>query len=88
MSKRRQKAETTRPATKAQNPLLPPEAQGRAYRISGFHCQPEIQLFDAKGKEERRFLAPVRISVYEASYGTPLPQILESEGLKMESEKK
>jgi len=69
------------------NPLLPQELQGRRYAIKSFIVQPEITLYDADGKEERRFPARVNLAIYEASMGKTLPEVLKAEGLSMESDK-
>lgn len=87
MSKRKRAASprrTGRGTKGAMNPLLPQELQGRVYKVRAFTVQPEITLYAEDGKEERRFLAPITIAIYESNFDKPIPSVMEKHGLKME----
>ena len=84
MSKKTNPKRPGRGTKGAHNPLLPQELQGRHYAVRAFVVQPEITLYTADGKEERRFAAQVNLNLFESNFGKSIPEFMEANGLKME----
>jgi hypothetical protein len=69
------------------NPMLPPELQGRKYRVCEFVLQPILLFYDDEGQEDGRRPSQVNLSIAPSSYRRTVPEIMERAGLKMEGGK-
>jgi hypothetical protein len=86
MKKRTNTVNPLRGGKSPENPLLPKELQGRVYKISAFQVQPEISLITESGQEERRFLAQIKLNVFQSGFSKTITALVAEAGLKMSSE--
>lgn len=71
---------------KPNDPLLPPDLQGRRYKVIGFMVTPELSILTADGLEDKRIWAPVGIQVLRSGFGKSVSDLTVEAKMKMESD--
>lgn len=82
MGSKRRRNVAKKPKARAGNPWLPPELQGRDFRVKAVMIVPEVIVLDSNGLEERR-VTPQQLAWYESAWGLSIQDFLARNGLNV-----